>query len=112
MKCFEYHRGGDGFFERSVVHESLKAALVEFFAGEVKPDGAAVVKKVDVEILLNAAILVLRRGVAGCPRRGGSGCRVGRSEGDTYPFSNYFIQTFGDGVAVVQAGMLASDVNV
>ena len=51
MKCFEYHRGGDGFFERSVVHESLKAALVEFFAGEVKPDGAAVVKKVDVEIL-------------------------------------------------------------
>ena len=43
LYCFENHRGGDGFFERGVVHESLKAALVEFFAGEVKPDGAAVV---------------------------------------------------------------------
>ena len=111
MKCFEYHRGGDGFFERSVVHESLKAALVEFFAGEVKPDGAAVVKKVDVEILRCAAILVLHRGVAGCPRRGGSGCRVGRSEGDSYPFY-YFIQSFGDGVAVVQTGMFACNVDV
>ena len=35
LYCFENHRGGDGFFERGVVHESLKAALVEFFAGEV-----------------------------------------------------------------------------
>ena len=73
LYCFENHRGGDGFFERGVVHESFKTAFIELFAGEVKPDGAAVVKKVDIKILLNAAILVLQRGVAGCPRRGGSG---------------------------------------
>jgi hypothetical protein len=35
LYCFENHRGGDGFFERGVVHESFKTAFIELFAGEV-----------------------------------------------------------------------------
>lgn len=35
----------------------------------------------------------------------------GRSEGEASPF-NYFVQTFGYGVAVIQARVLASDVDV
>ena len=69
---FENHRGGDGLLERGVVHEPLVSALVEFFAGEVEPDGAAVVDERDVEVL-RRNVLFGFRGVAGCPRRGGSG---------------------------------------
>jgi hypothetical protein len=45
------HCCGDGFFERGVIDVPLVPALVEFFAGEVEPDGAAVVKEMDVQIL-------------------------------------------------------------
>ena len=52
MYRFKNHRGGDSFFERCVVDETLESALVQFFSGEVKPDGAAVVEEVDVKVLM------------------------------------------------------------
>ena len=99
---FENHAGGYCFLEGSVVHEPLVPALVQLFAREVEPESASVVDERYEQVL---------RGVAGCPRRGGSGCRVGRSEGDSSPF-NHFPQMFCYGVAVVQARVLASDVDV
>ena len=49
VECLEQHPSGDGFFERGVVHEAFVPALVEFFAGEVEPEGATVVNQRDVE---------------------------------------------------------------
>ena len=109
---FEEHRGGDGLLERGVVHEPLVSALVEFFAGEVEPDGAAVIDERDVDVLRRNVLFGFRGFRGGTLRRGGSG-RPGRgcSEGAASPF-NHFLQTFGDGVAVVQARMLAGDVDL
>ena len=118
---FENHRGGDGLLERGVVHESLVAALVEFFAGEVEPDGAAVVDERDVDVL-RRNVLFGFRGVRGGTLRRGGRRPFGRlrdlvaetddgSEGGAPPF-NYFVQTFGDGVAVVQSRMLAGNMDM
>ena len=47
----EKHRGGDGLLERGVVDVPLVPALVELFACEVEPEGAAVVEEIDVQVL-------------------------------------------------------------